>query len=75
MAYARLLPSVLRKRTCEGKRTYPSRSAAKDAARAIKRKQPGTNLQEYRCPFCSDIHLGNKPELIHYGNGTRTIPC
>lgn len=47
-------------RSCTGKRSYPSRSAAKKSARVL-RGQGRNKLSPYKCPHCTLFHLC-KPE-------------
>lgn len=52
--------SSFEERSCTGKRSYPTRHAAKLSARVL-RGQGRNKLTPYKCPHCSLFHLC-KPE-------------
>ena len=52
--------SSFEQRSCTDKRVYPTRPAARQAARAL-RGQGRNKLSPYKCPHCSLFHLC-KPE-------------
>lgn len=67
MSYFRVLPTVKRRKACEGKRRYDTRSQAKDGLKAFVRMQghghPGT-LRAYKCEFCAYYHFGHQPQVM-----------
>jgi hypothetical protein len=44
---------------CHGKRPYPSKAAAKQAARHVEHHIGRT--QAYHCSYCGAFHIGHKP--------------
>ncbi len=43
---------------CDGKRSYPSFSAAERVAKA-QRRDMHSRVQHYRCKYCGKWHVGN----------------
>jgi hypothetical protein len=60
----------LRRKSCEGKRRYPTIAEAQAYAQYVRRKK-GQIVQAYYCRFCSGIHIGHPPAVIQeYLRGT-----
>lgn len=55
---------ALRRRACDGKQRYADRAAAVTAC-TIQTRRSRKYLHPYRCPHCSDYHIG------HYRSGLR----
>jgi hypothetical protein len=51
---------AIRRRSCEGKRGYPSLAAALRVATRLATKQD-EDLTAYRCGFCQKHHVGHTP--------------
>jgi hypothetical protein len=53
----------MRRRTCEGKRSYPDRKAAYAALNGTRRTfgeaRTGEKMHIYPCPFCKKWHVGH----------------
>ena len=75
MAYARILSSILRKKACEGKRSYGTRTEAKAIIKKMVQKHNSTDVQAYRCPHCQKFHLGTPPKLLSAIHGQQEIVC
>jgi len=75
MAYARILPSILRRKACEGKQSYTTRTKAKDAIKQLVRKHHSTTVEAYRCPHCQSFHLGTPPKTLSTGQRPHEIAC
>lgn len=67
MSYFTVLPTVKRRKACEGKRRYDTRTEAKAGLKNFVRMQghghPGT-LRAYRCEFCEKFHFGHAPQAM-----------
>jgi hypothetical protein len=67
MVFHRILPSVKRRKSCEGKQSYDTRAAAKAGIQALTRAErngyQGT-LKAYRCEFCDKYHFGHEPQIM-----------
>ena len=51
---------ALRRRSCEGKRRYPSPAAAQRDAAKLARERGGA-IDAYPCAFCGRWHVGHTP--------------
>lgn len=56
--------AALRKKACESKNRYTSKSEA-EAAISECASYGTTGLHSYRCPYCDGWHLTSKPERNH----------
>lgn len=56
--------AALRKKACESKNRYMSKSEAEAAISACA-SYGTTGLHSYRCPYCDGWHLTSKPERKH----------
>lgn len=56
--------AALRKKACESKNRYISKSEA-EAAISECASYGTTGLHSYRCPYCDGWHLTSKPERNH----------
>ena len=56
--------AALRKKACESKNRYISKSEAEAAISACA-SYGTTGLHSYRCPYCDGWHLTSKPERKH----------
>lgn len=53
-----------RRQECTRKRAFSSEEEARRAARSFRRSLPaydGRWLDAYRCPWCGQWHIGNRP--------------
>ena len=51
---------ALRRRSCTSKQRHASWDAANAALRSLRsRKGDHSEMQAYRCPFCSGFHFGH----------------
>ena len=67
MAYARILPSILRAKQCTGKVQHKSRSAATKAMRDFAKNRLNGHtggLNAYHCNFCDKYHFGHAPKMM-----------
>ena len=54
-----------------GKRSYPSRKAARQAAAALPPQEGSYPPRAYRCPDSDEWHIGHLPEAVIKGERSR----
>lgn len=52
---------VSRERMCDGKHPHATRAEARTQANALRRAGSPGRLDTYRCPWCSQWHIGHRP--------------